>query len=92
MSKEFEYFKYLRRNKQDPFQMYNVCDVDISEEEDDETLLDEYGKFVARRSCRDMFRFGIDATEWAEGNINNTLKQIRIILDEQEAQDENRDN
>lgn len=67
----FEYYKSFRKDKywgDYPFWMYNVYDIDVSEEKDDKRLWYEYNEFLYELSNQSYRQFAHDASNWAERN------------------------
>lgn len=66
MDEKFEFYKHLRGSKNSPFWMYNVYDIDTSEEKDDNRLWYEYNEFLYELSNQSYRQFAHDAGVWAE--------------------------
>lgn len=62
---QFEYYKELRNNKywgDNPFWMYNVYDIDVSQEKDELGLWIEYSGFLYELSNEAYRQFAHDAS------------------------------
>ena len=58
----FEYYKRLRKSSNNPFWMYNVYDIDVSQEKNELSLWIEYSGFLYELSNEAYRQFAHDAS------------------------------